>query len=399
MECKRCHSQWNTEYATSRTWTTCPVCGENLCAEDDSKLPPFDNSRDTLVFIAGRHGADVLLGNQLKNFFPDYAPGIATLRKNVVFSVSTSGAADILKKNLAAKESEREVAYKQAVQRVIDTFGTERSLVEEVVREFADALGWKISAPVATPTPVPHIKQVAPAPQVKQAAPAQILPQLQPVQTQPSADLAFHLPTAHPPGNAIGIAAEIAGGKKRNVQFGGCDWRVLDVQGDRALLLTENIIEIREYHSSFIDITWASCELRQYLNGDFLRKFSSQDQSRIWLANNCNSDNQWFGTKGGDSTTDKVFLLSIEEVVKYFGDSGQLHKRPKKDSWWIDDKYNNERMAKYEDKAWWWWLRSPGIRNGGAASVYRVGGLYMGGNSVNRVGGGVRPALWLNLKS
>jgi hypothetical protein len=27
---------------------------------------------------------------------------------------------------------------------------------------------------------------------------------------------------------------------------------------------------------------------------------------------------------GGNDTTDKIFILSIEEVVQYFGDSGQL---------------------------------------------------------------------------
>jgi hypothetical protein len=351
------------------------------------------------VFIASRHGVDVLLGNQLKNFFPDYAPGIATLRKNVVFLVSTSGAADILKKKLAAKESEQEVAYKQAVQRVIDTFGIERSIVEEVVSEFAEAIGWKINAPTATPTPAPHRKQVASAPQKKQAALAQKPTKPQAVQTQPSADLASRIPMAHTSGNATGTAAKIAGGKRRNVQFGGYEWRVLDVQGDRALLLTENIIEKRRYHSSFTDITWAGCELRQYLNGDFLRKFSSQDQARVWQVNNSNFDNQWSGTSGGSNATDKVFLLSIEDVVKYFGDSGQLQRRPNKNSWEIDDKYNNDRVAKYEGETWWWWLRSAGDGSDDAAYVGGGGGLCMIGHFVYFEEGGVRPALWLNLKS
>jgi len=377
MECKKCHSKWETDQRISKSIVACPFCGDNL--GNDSKDKFFDNSRDTLIFIAKQHGRDVLLGDKLKNFFSDYAPGIAVLRKNVVFSVHTSGAADILKREISTKESEREIAYKQAVQKVIDTYGTERSLVEGVVIEFTDALGWKIKAQKAAPGPQPQKRQTSPA-QVQQPSKPQAQPK--PISTQ--------IPL---------IVTEILGGKKRGLQFGGYSWRVLDVHSYRALLLTEDIIEKRRYHSSFTDTTWEECELRQYLNGEFLQKFSGQDQAWICQVSNSNSNNQWFGTKGGGPTTDSVFLLSIEETVKYFGDSGQLQRRPEKDSWWIDDRFGNERQAKYGNKAWWWWLRSPGRIRDIAAFVFDVGDLHLYGRSVNYVEGGVRPALWLNLKS
>jgi hypothetical protein len=113
---------------------------------------------------------------------------------------------------------------------------------------------------------------------------------------------------------------------------------------------------------------------------------------------NINVNNQWFGTDGGRDTTDKIFLLSIEEVVKYFGDSGQLKNRPG-DSWWIDDTFSKERVATYGGKAWWWWLRSPGLIGDFAAGVGPGGGLDVCGFDVYDAEGGVRPALWLNLKS
>ena len=196
-----------------------------------------------------------------------------------------------------------------------------------------------------------------------------------------------------------------------NVRFGKYDWRVLDVQNGKALLLTEDIIEERCYHSSWERITWEGCELRGYLNGAFLQAFSSSEQSRIASVTNTNPDNPWYGTLGGGDTTDKVFLLSIDEVVKYFGDSGDL--RARKDNRlrdYINDQYNEARMAKYGKTSdrlipvgggAWWWLRSPGgfdddDKFAFAAVVDSDGWLLINGAFVGD-GGGVRPALWLNL--
>lgn len=186
---------------------------------------------------------------------------------------------------------------------------------------------------------------------------------------------------------------------QRNVSFGKYLWRVLDVQNNRALLLAEEILEQRQYHSDNTSITWENCELRKYLNGAFLQTFSSQEQERIAKTEIRNADNQWFGTSGGRDTVDKIFLLSIEEVVKYFGDSGQLRKRPDKNAWWIDDEYNSTRIAKYQGKEAWWWLRSPGYYVDYAANVDYDGSLYMSGDGVDDEYGGVRPTLWLNPES
>jgi hypothetical protein len=317
-----------------------------------------------------KHGADVLLGNALKNFFTDYAPGIAALRKNVVFFVSTSGAADILKRKTTATANEREIAFKQAVQKVIDTYGTERSLAESVISEFTDALGWNVSVQTQTP---PATQKQQPRPQAPQER-----------QTIPAARTS--------PAQSVG---NLAAGQ-RNVRFGRYNWRVLDVQDGKALLLAEKILERQRYHSSATGVTWETCDLRGYLNGEFFQTFSGAEQSCIAPSKNENPDNQWFGTAGGNSTTDKVFLLSIDEVVKYFGDSGQLRKRPM-NTYWIDDQYNSARKANYKNETWAWWLRSPGYSGNSAAAVDYVGGLRIHGGVGNYDEIGVRPALWLNL--
>jgi hypothetical protein len=101
---------------------------------------------------------------------------------------------------------------------------------------------------------------------------------------------------------------------------------------------------------------------------------------------------------GGIDTIDKVFLLSIEEAVKYFGDSGQLQNRPKNADYLINDQYNSARIAKFsDDEASWWWLRSPGRDSNRAAYVLDFGYIDLSGGFFNRDDGGVRPALWLKL--
>ena len=77
------------------------------------------------------------------------------------------------------------------------------------------------------------------------------------------------------------------------LSFGGFNWRVLDIQNNTALIITEDIIEQRAYHDAYKDITWADCALRKYLNGEFYNKFNENHKSRIIQVINKNPDNQW----------------------------------------------------------------------------------------------------------
>lgn len=192
--------------------------------------------------------------------------------------------------------------------------------------------------------------------------------------------------------------------------FGGYNWRVLDIQNNKALIITEDIIDQRPYHDAYKDITWADCALRKYLNGEFYDKFNETDKSRIIPAVNKNPDNQWYGTKGGADTQDNVFLLSLEEVCKYFGDSSAKLQNPGKNQrYWFErkDENNSKRIARLLGKegSWWWWLRSPGRVNLKAVYIFGTdGNIGIQGNNIlkgnisdGKCTGGVRPALWLKL--
>ncbi|MDR0249638.1 MAG: DUF6273 domain-containing protein [Oscillospiraceae bacterium] len=174
---------------------------------------------------------------------------------------------------------------------------------------------------------------------------------------------------------------------------------MLAVEGGKALVITDKIIDFRSYHNT-TSITWADCTIRAYLNGEFYNGFSATDRTKIADTHNVNKDNQWYGTSGGADTTDKIFLLSLEEVVKYFGDSGQLaNGNPDDNSYYmIDDQYNNARIADNSgySAAWYWWLRSPGDGSDDAAFVDYDGYVNVNGGIVDYSDNGLRPALWLN---
>jgi hypothetical protein len=216
------------------------------------------------------------------------------------------------------------------------------------------------------------------------------------------------------------------------VVFGDYEWRVLEMQGGKALLLSEYALEDRAYNSEHrsdytgeelraIAATWADCDLRAYLNGEFLNSFSQSDRERIAETRVANNDNPWFNSltmssgnvnripypaggaddwiqyapTGGADTTDKIFLLSIEEVVKYFGDSGQLGNRPSSDTGMIEDEYNEARIARWPSgHAAYWWLRSPGFYSYYAAAVDIVGDIIIDGAPFF-LNGAVRPAMWV----
>ena len=182
--------------------------------------------------------------------------------------------------------------------------------------------------------------------------------------------------------------------------FGGYYWRVLNIRNNRAFLLSEYVIGHRGYHTSHIPITWEQSEIRQFLNGDFLDIFGDSDRNRILETRTINNNNPWHGINGGRNTYDYIFILSLEELVYYFGDSGQL-RNPRVDQWWMigaDGFINNRVAITVEGANSTWWLRSPGYSVDNAAYVGTWGYVSVAGHWVTS-NNGIRPALWLCLLS
>ena len=176
------------------------------------------------------------------------------------------------------------------------------------------------------------------------------------------------------------------------------EWLVLDVQDNRALLLSRYALDYRKYKSSNVTATWETSSLRSWLNSEFLRDaFNSEEQAMIPMVTVSADKNPNSNTDPGNTTEDQVFLLSVTEADKYF-ESDDARKCAPTD-YAVSLGVNTSSTHVVDGKGTCvWWLRSPGYGNGFAAIIKYEGSLPA--NSLaERWRSAVRPALWINLES
>ncbi|MCD7742924.1 MAG: DUF6273 domain-containing protein [Oscillospiraceae bacterium] len=198
-------------------------------------------------------------------------------------------------------------------------------------------------------------------------------------------------------GNDVKVGQKVALGRFPQSDVSGekkdpVDWLVLAVEDGKALLISEKGLDCRMYHGDNTTMTWENCDLRKWLNGEFLQgAFTAEEQAQIVLTPTPNPGSTVHGAAGGNDTEDKVFLLNVDEADKYFtGDAARM----------LDGTpytvargaFVNERTGRV-----WWWLRSPGYYVSDAAGVNYLGQLHRSGDNVSTTNNAVRPAMWVQL--
>lgn len=169
-------------------------------------------------------------------------------------------------------------------------------------------------------------------------------------------------------------------------------WRVLDIINGKALMISESLLDCKQYNERFESVTWETCTLRRWLNGEFMnRAFSNEERSRLSRVKILNPDNPIYETKGGNPTEDYVFCLSIGETNKYFGGDEDRKAKPTALA------RKNGCYANSDFGTGWWWLRSPGYNIRDAAGVYGDGSIGELGVGVDSGGYGVRPVVLARL--
>lgn len=176
------------------------------------------------------------------------------------------------------------------------------------------------------------------------------------------------------------------------------EWTVLDKDGMSLLLVSKQALDCQPYNTSYDYVTWENCTLRKWLNGTFLNNaFSTEEQAQIQNTTVSADNNPQYSTNPGNATTDKVFLLSINEVEKYFNSDEARKCAP--------TAYAKARGASTSDTyktpsgaaTCWWWLRSPGYDQFYAAIVGSDGDVCELGYFVIRDYIAVRPAMWITI--
>lgn len=175
------------------------------------------------------------------------------------------------------------------------------------------------------------------------------------------------------------------------------EWLVLEVEDGKALLVSKYALDCKPYNTSFTKVTWETCSLRKWLNEMFINNaFGVEEQAQIQSTSVSADKNPEYSTDPGNSTTDKVFLLSVTEVKKYFS-SDEDRKCEATDYAIAQGASIDSNYSSGNNGACWWWLRSPGFNQLVAEDVYVDGFVSNRGNAVDYDNVGVRPVMWVNL--
>ncbi len=188
-------------------------------------------------------------------------------------------------------------------------------------------------------------------------------------------------------------------------------WTVINVDGEKALLLSEKVLFLQPFQESIPNIvdgvivgtglggggpiTWVDSTLRKELNCNFINEaFSSKERLCIPYVLNSNEERTayldvwWY--RNGDVTFDKAFCIAQEEVATLLNEADRLVKPTAYAASFFEDE---NRIVPTEDDYVRWWLRSPVAYTWGSVAVGSDGNISK--YRYNQANVGVRPAIWV----
>lgn len=177
------------------------------------------------------------------------------------------------------------------------------------------------------------------------------------------------------------------------------EWLVLAKENNKILVISDKALDSQPYNEKRQSITWEQCSLRKWLNDSFLNAAFSEEERALIQNTTVSADkNPSYNTSPGNATTDKVFLLSINEAKKYFNSNDARKCAPTAYAKAQGANTNNTNKTPSGADACWWWLRSPGNYQNYAAHVLSDGSVYYRGYNINYDHFCVRPALWISIE-
>ncbi|MCR5661405.1 MAG: sel1 repeat family protein [bacterium] len=94
------------------------------------------------------------------------------------------------------------------------------------------------------------------------------------------------------------------------------EWKVLDNDGKTVLLISRYGLDCKPFHNVDASVTWRDCDLREWLNTHFISQaFTKAERQRI--SETIDTESADSAVKGSSAARDEVFLLSMDEAVKY----------------------------------------------------------------------------------
>lgn len=170
-------------------------------------------------------------------------------------------------------------------------------------------------------------------------------------------------------------------------------WQVLDETDEHLFLISKQTVVSRIFDEK--EKNWANSEIRKWLNNKFIKlAFNEYEQLSVlekeiitYVGDSVFSykRNPWLNES--IKTKDRVFLLSVEEVDKYF---------PKPESRIADkSQYATDTLENSRKHTNAWWLRNWGYGDAGDFPVLILedGAYYLDAHPENTEG--IRPAIYV----
>ncbi len=169
------------------------------------------------------------------------------------------------------------------------------------------------------------------------------------------------------------------------------EWIVLEADGESVILISRYGLEALPFNTVWIHITWETCSLREWLNGEFISSAFTLEEEEFLEERKVVADiNPVYYTYPGRNTQDRVFLPSIREIDLYFASDEERICEP--------TPYAEAKRSLHTGSGnSWWWLRSPGYVENCAACVDMSGSINYVGRGVNLAYVIVRPVIALRV--
>lgn len=161
-------------------------------------------------------------------------------------------------------------------------------------------------------------------------------------------------------------------------------WQVVEKTDSRLLLLSVYVLDAKAFHDEAVEVSWKDSSIKEWLQSDFYEAAFLPEEREMLAV----------------SSAGPVFLLSVEEVQRYFS----VEKSEQNLQELSDDRLAAEATEYAKSQDVWamddnacWWLRSAGEFPGTVVEITEDGSIYRLGTEVDFVYNGVRPAIWLEL--
>lgn len=172
------------------------------------------------------------------------------------------------------------------------------------------------------------------------------------------------------------------------------DWIILEKNNDGTALITTNrLLSIQRYNTSTKHVNWHDSTIRKWLNDEFYSDAFATEERKVILTSKVNNRKKTvFGITGGLDTEDNIFMLSEDELKKYFPTAAEKKARPTRTVRQYRPESNDFGYST-------WWLRTTSVLPHKAKVVDPYGEVSAMGRDTYSFKICVRPVMKVNLEA